>query len=274
MKKAKYINAPTTEQKTLIEQGEKLSDLNGGALRRALDEDVEEMEEFSPENTVDTMPVKKKHSFRRNLYFTVGLFVSIMSIIGIIFTVNWTVGVFKGIADNTSQKEMFEEFILPVVVCDVPVFSGSNAIPNDVILTAAVWDIILYSAENYEENDKMITVPAIDLEAHATKLFGKNLNFTHQTLGDVVLSFPYDDQTQTYLLPVQPYFMSYTPKVSDVSRDGETYLLTVEYYPVISSWMPNNKDAQPDKIMSYKVVKKGGTYSIVEIEELKINHFT
>lgn len=272
MKNKKYIDAPTTEQKELIEKGERLSDLNGSVFRRALDEDIEEMGEYDSTATIDR-PAKSKKNIRRNFYFAVGLFVSLMSLIGIIFTVNWVIGIVKNIADNTNQKEMFEEYILPIVVCDVPVFDGTHTLANDVILSAAAWDIILYDSDKYADEYGYIKVPSIDLEAHATKLFGRDLDITHQTLGDAVLSFPYDEQTKTYTLPLEPYFMSYTATVSEIKRVGESYTLTVNYYPLISSWMPNNKDKKPDKIMEYTVTGRGDSYSVVKIKELEINHF-
>lgn len=273
MKKPKYVNAPTTEQKELIEKGEKLSDLNGGVLRHALDEDVEVIAEYSEDQAIDTSPGRKKRNFRRNFYFSIGLFVSLMSLIGIIFSVSWLVKFIGNIADNTAQKEMFEDYILPIVVCDVPVFDGTDAIPNDVLLTVAAWDIILYDADNYLDEYGYIRVPSIDLEKHATKLFGNNLSFTHQTLGDAVLSFPYDEVTKTYILPIQPYYISYMPTVTDVVKDGETYKLTVNYYPLISSWMPNYKNAKPDKVMEYTVTGKGNSYSVIKIKEVAVNHF-
>ena len=47
--------------------------------------------------------------------------------------------------------------------------------------------------DKYENNFDVITVPAIDIERHATKLFGDKLTFNHKTFTTSSINFYYDE---------------------------------------------------------------------------------
>lgn len=269
-KRKKYIQAPTTEDLVRIEAGEKFSDITAGpikkALEDALDEDIKEIEDFT--QTIEA-PIQKvkRNSFKRRMYFTIGLVVSFMSIVGLIFSINFCVNFVKGIADNTAQKNEFAEFIYPVVIIDPPTFDGTYKLPSEVVLTAAVWDIILYSDDDEYTVDAYdnITVPAIDVEAHATKLFGTGLTFVHQTLGSSDLYFNYDESTKSYLIPATPHYVNYSPKVESMTRVGERYTLKVGYYLPVQAFMPNGEKTTADKYLEYVVAKRGDKFTIISV---------
>ena len=107
-KKHKYIQAPTTDDLVRIEAGEKFSDITAGPIKKALSgalgENIEEIEELA--EIEEQAPVRKKHTIKRSMYFSLGIFVSIMSVIGIIFSVNFCINTIKRIADNTAQKHL------------------------------------------------------------------------------------------------------------------------------------------------------------------------
>lgn len=270
-KKHKYIQAPTSDDLVRIEAGEKFSDITNGPIKKALSgalgEDLNEIEELA---TVEEQPIRKRRTtFKRSMYFSLGVFVSVMSLIGIIFTVNFSINTVKNIADNTAQKNEFAKYIYPLVVVDAPSFEEGTKPPIEVMLTSAIWNIIINKDKTkYENIDGYITVPASDVEVEATNLFGKGITFTHQTLGDTSLYFDYSEETKSYIVPVSPHYLPYSPKVEDIKKVNDSrFELKVGYYPPVQSWLPAGTKAVPDKYMTYILEKQGKKYSIISIKE-------
>lgn len=272
-KKQKYIPAPTGEDLERIEAGEKFSDITANPIQKALNgalgEDVSEIEELTkPEEIIK--PKKKKKSLKRAIYFWLGIFVSVMSVIGILFTANFAIDGIHRITDNTDQKNEFARYVYPLVIIDAPTFDEGTKLPVEVMLRAAVWNIIINYDEESQYNDMYgyITVPASDIEVAATNLFGEGIEFSHQTLGDPTLYFDYDPDQNSYIIPISPNNLSYKPIVKDIKKiEDNKYELKVGYYPPVQDWLPENKKNIPDKYLRYTLIKDGKNYSIVSIEE-------
>ena len=242
------------------------------AFDSALDEDVAEIAEFSVTQNVDEIPAKKKPSFKRNLYFIIGIAVSFMSLIGFIFSVNFCVGIVKNFADNTTQKQDFARFIYPVVIVDTAAYKNNEQLSSDVVISAAIWDIILYGdTSKYPEEYGSMTVPQLDVENHATNLFGPGLTFDHKTLGDASLTFYYTPETKSYNIPVSPKYFPYSPLVESIKRNGDTYTLKVGYVSPSPAWLVTDKKMKPKptKYMEYVVTKKNNDYTLKEINEIE-----
>lgn len=268
--KHKYIQAPTTDDLERIKAGEKFSDITASPIKKALDNDLSETIDITDESAMVDDSVKSSVKIRRSIYFTLGIFVTIMSIIGIIFTINFFVGAIKNIAGNTSQKKELERYIYPAVVVDIPTFEEGDDVPVEVMLSTAAWDIIINGDKsNYENSFGYLTVPASDLEVHANKIFGKGHKFGHQSLGSGDLTFEYIEATNSYIIPDSPHYLTYSAKVEDIKKLGENkFELKVGYYPPAKIWFPDdNKKSEPDKYMRYNVVKNGNNnYTIVSVD--------
>lgn len=266
--KQKYIQAPTTDDLERIKNGEKFSDITAGPIKKALDNDLTETMAGFEDSAEENSAPKKSKTFKRSMYFTLGIFVTIMSVVGIVFTINAGVNLIKSIADNTKQKNELAQYIFPVVIVDAPTFSEGDKLPVDVMLTAAVWDIIVGDdKDKYPQEYGVMKVPASDLEVHATKLFGSGLKFGHQTLGNPDNPFIYDEQTNTYQVPYSPQFLTYSPKVEEIKKLSENkYEIKVGYYPPVRAWLPDDTKSVADKYMKYTLIKNGNNYNIVAIE--------
>ncbi len=273
-KKTKYIPAPTGEDLERIEAGEKFSDITAGPVKKAisgaLNEDISELEELTETEVIEE-PRKKRKSKKRIFYFWTGILVSVMSIIGLVFTVNFGINQIKRITDNTDQKNEFKKYVYPLVVIDSPTFEHSGDLPNEVMLRAAAWSIIINYDEKHSEYKNQygfITVPESDIEVAATKLFGKGISFSHQTLGDPSLYFEYNTETKSYVLPVAPNINPYRPGVTDIKKlSDEKYEIKVGYYPQLPDWMPETKKNKADKYLIYTIEKNGKSSKIISIKE-------
>ena len=268
--KQKYIQAPTTDDLERMKSGEKFSDITAGPIKKALDNDLKETIDNFDESEITSDTSKNNVKIRRGIYFSLSIFVTIMSIIGIFFTINFFVGIVKNIADNTSQKKELERYIYPAVVVDIPTFKEGESVPVEVMLSTAAWDIIINGdTSNYEDSFGYLTVPASDLEVHATKIFGAGHKFGHQTLGSGDLTFEYIEATNSYVIPQSPHYLTYSAKVEDIKKLSEKkFELKVGYYPPAKIWFPDDKKvAEADKYMKYTVVQKGNNnYTIVSVD--------
>ena len=236
----------------------------------ALDESHEELAEFSDEQAVPDMPEANPEGIRRKLYYLFGIIVSILAIIGLVATVNFSITKVREFADNTQQKTEFARFVYPIVICDPAPFNQTVKLRNDTMITAAIWDIILYEDKSkYEADFDMIIVPELDVEQHATKLFGSGLSFEHQSLLNASVQFYYDESIKSYRIPSNPKYFTYSPFIEDISRVGERYTLTVGYVSPTPAWLTLTSDDQPEpeKYVVYVVSKRGDEMTLVSIQE-------
>lgn len=233
----------------------------------AFDEDVSEISEITQLDDVEAAQDPKSSN---KFHFFLGLITIIMSIIGIISTVSFFAGKIKNIVDNTEQKNEFAKFIYPVVICDPPAFEQAGRLKNETIISAAVWDIILYEDKSkYSAEFDYIIVPEVDVEQHASKLFGSGLSITHETISGAEISFYYDEEISSYRVPENPKFFTYSPYIEEISKVGESYTLTVGYVSPTPAWLTLTSDdtPEPEKYVDYVVQKRGtSTYTLVAIK--------
>jgi hypothetical protein len=240
-------------------------------FERALDEDDPEiLSEEQIDDTVSEAPreVKGKRSTRR-LFFILGFFVLIMSVVGIFSTYSFISQKITEFADNTVQKNEFAEFIYPIVICDPPPFDKTIKMRNETIISAAIWDIILYEDKSvYAVDFDNIIVPEMVIESHALKLFGDGLAITHQSIIGTDVQFYYDESIRSYRIPINPRYFTYSPLIESITRVGERYTLRVGYLSPTPSWHKNDEEPIPEKYVEYVVSKRGDTMHLVAISQI------
>lgn len=236
----------------------------------ALDESKEELAEFADEQSVPDEPLANPEGFRRRMYMIFGIIISALAVIGLISTINFTVDKVKAFADNTQQKNEFAKFVYPIVICDPAPFDQTVKLRSDTMITAAIWDIILYEDKNkYDADFDMIIVPELDVEQHATKLFGAGLSFEHQGIMGAGVQFYYDESIKSYRIPSNPKYFTYSPYIEEITRVGERYTLTVGYVSPTPAWLTLTSDdePEPEKYVEYVVTKRGSEMTLVAISE-------
>lgn len=236
----------------------------------ALDESKEELAEFADDQTVPDEPLANPEGFKRKMYMILGIVISALAVIGLVSTINFTAGKVREFADNTQQKNEFAKFIYPIVICDPAPFDQTIKLRSDTMITAALWDIILYEDKSkYEADFDMIIVPEVDVEQHATKIFGVGLSFEHQGITGTGVPFYYDKEIKSYRIPSNPKYFTYSPYIEEVARVGERYTLTVGYVSPTPAWLTltSDEEPEPEKYMVYVVSKRGNEMTLVAIQE-------
>ncbi len=166
-------------------------------------------------------------------YLVFAVFIIIMSLIGIVSTVRFIAGQIESIADQAPLKNEIALFIYPVVTVDPPEFQTAAEIPANVVIESAIWRIILTGDNtNYEKQyNTYMYVPAVDVEFAAHALFGSEAVITHQTVGNVGSAFTYEEEKNSYLVPISPRYTAYSPQITSVTNVGELYTVCVDYMP-------------------------------------------
>lgn len=245
-------------------------------LENALDEDVIELEYVSKSHdethSYETAPEKKKNK-AQTFYFFIGLFFTIMSIIGIVVTAKSLVRFVSNVSDDSKQKQEFAEYIYPVVVADPAAFESVNDLSDEAIIKAAIWDIIIYDdvSKYTRDGSNNMYVPYIQVENHAKSLFGTT-NIVHATVAfSQELTFFYDSENRTYKVPVSPQLFPNTPVVREIDKVGERYTLTVDYQEPTPNWELMNTDYTPGikKTMEYVLTKYNDGYTIISINNVE-----
>ncbi|MBQ9382619.1 MAG: hypothetical protein IJT87_00115 [Ruminiclostridium sp.] len=201
-------------------------------FNEALSENYNELDEENTEPQEEQS--EEEAPARPNRFFLVfAVFVIIMSIIGVISSVNFLSGVISDIANRTELKNEIALFLYPIVSVDPPDCNSPDELPTTITVEAAIWRIILTGDNsNYEKlYNTYMYVPAIDVEFSIRSIFGSTVDIKHQTVGTMDITFTYIEDMNSYLVPINPHYTAYSPRITDVTNIGELYTVTVEYIP-------------------------------------------
>ncbi len=216
-------------------------------------------EEVQEEAAAEAAPRPNK------FYLVFAVFIIIMSIIGIVSTVQFTIRTVNEIADQKALKNEIALFLYPVVTVDPPAFRTTEEIPSTIVVESAIWRIILTgNNSNYEKlYNTYMYVPAVDVEFSIKSLYGNEAVIQHQTVGSASTSFTYNEDTNTYLVPINPRYTAYSPVVTEISNVGELYTVKVDYMPPTALAMEGIKmDNSAAKTMEYTLSKSRNSMTI------------
>lgn len=238
-------------------------------IDEALDEDIQDIS--VPEENVDNVVPEDKEGSKRQINFVVGVLFSVFAVIGIISSVIFCVNAVNSFAENAKQKEEFAEFIYPVVICDPPTFDETMKLRSDTMTTAAIWDIIINEDKSkYTAEFDYIIVPEVDVEKHATKLFGAGLKFDHKSILNSDVQFFYEPDIKSYRIPISPKYFTYSPVIENIDKAGNIYVLKVGYLSPAPDWSLINQEGEriPDKYAEYVIKEVNGVKYLASIKQI------
>lgn len=230
-------------------------------LKEALDEDAADLTE--PDEYSVPATVSRNVSFSHAAQTVFGLFVLVFTIIGIIATGFKIAEVIENSKDTSEREEYFEDFLMPLVASDAPIFDGASSLNEDVVIAAACWDIIFNPSVYYEYSGGNYKVSYIDIDRRINKLFGPGLSYTHKTVGDVEISFDFDENTGMYTIPAFPRSPAYYPEVTSFVENNGVIEVTVDYKLPITYWIDSIDSVE--KSMIYTLVPTDSDYNVVAI---------
>jgi|GEM_PF-199795 len=230
-------------------------------------EDMEEEDES--QEGEDEAVAEPAHPNKFFLIFAV--FVIIMSVIGVISTVNFCAGIVSDIVNRTDLKNDLTLFLYPIVSVDPPDCDTVDELPSNIVVESAIWKIILTGdTTNYEKlYNTYMYVPAIDVEFAVRSIFGSSVKIVHQTVGTMDLTFNYIEESNSYLVPMNPHYTAYSPRITDLTNIGELYTVTVEYIPPSALAVDGiDFEVSATKTMVYTLSKSKNTTTLHSIKNI------
>ncbi len=232
--------------------------------------DIEnDIADLGSEETDDTVVAENpvKHRF----FFGFAIFIVIMAIIGMVSSVRFVVNGIGSLMDNTSLKEEFTGFILPVVANDVAPFSNESEIAHSAKVGCSVWNILLNKdiSEYKKTPDGELLIPEYDVSASCKELFGSEAEIIHQSTGTADTRFIYSEQSHTYTCTYNMRYLSYAPGIVKMEQNGGIYTLTVNYFPPSISVVSQNIgiESVPEKTMIYTIWRENGKNKLMSVKE-------
>ncbi len=212
---------------------------------------------------------------RRKGAAPIGAIFILLAAIGLAAVLIFTVSLTKNFIDNKAQKTEFEEMIRPVLMFDPVPFEDPNDLEPATLLQSSMWAALLGDKRGSYQYDelKQLVVPASDLDVNATALFGPTVTLQHQTFGNYDTTFVFDEETNTYRVPVVAQTGTYKPRIDKITQQGSEVLLMVGYLPPETLWTADQAqredgESQPDKYMVYVLEKNDkGDYFISAIRD-------
>lgn len=246
-------------------------DIRNGKILESLQGSVDDLEqvdgaegEKSGESDFfdPSAPMMKNKKF----FFALGLIILVLSAVGLVSTVRFTVSAVRDMANQTALKNEFAGFIYPAVITDSPAFDKAENAPPSVVINAAIWRIILSgNTEKYENDGSYMTISEIDVESSAVSLFGYGVVIQHQTVGSGSNMFEYNSSGKTYRVSVETERITYWPRISEISNVGELFTLKVEYMAPIMGMPGEEEELEPQKTMIYTVSRTAASMTLNSI---------
>ena len=203
-----------------------------------------------------------------------GFSVMFFSVIGFGVTVkNLSLKVAR-VVNDSAEKEKFERYILPVVMFDPVPFVDIKTVDEFSLLRSAIWAAFMNNGKEKYLNEKYnsFIVPVSDVEVSLHMLYGEKIKIEHQTFSDgFTNNYIYNKETDTYTVSIYDKVGSYSPKIKKITKNKDTYILTVGYIRPDDVWQmyfeETKKQQRFEKYMNYVLKRTGDNYSIVAIKD-------
>ena len=236
-----------------------------GSIEEAFSEDISEMEQ--DDVVVADVPGRfNTEKIKKVLCFIVGLVIILFALIGFINTTTAVGSFVNDIAGRTALKNEFALYLYPVVATDPPSFEDASTLNNSTIIKIAISKILLTGdTSNYQNDTGVLYIPEYDVETTAKNIFGNSIEITHQTVGHVEDLATYMADKKAYVVASTKRMPNYYPQVTTIENVGETYTLTVDYYPPSVSMPGLADDTESSKSMTYVIEVSGDRKTIKSI---------
>lgn len=199
---------------------------------------------------------RRKHKYMA----TIGAVLIALAVIGSVAVCSALINLGARILDDTSRKEDFEWKIYPLLMLDPATFENPAQLDEVVLLKTSLWSALLENRTRYSYDDYgMLLVPASDLDVAAKKLYGDAVVLEHQSFSEGYdFYYLYDEETNTYSVPVMGQTAAYVPKVVEINKEGNIYTLIVGYVAPTTLWNVSedgSSESVPSKYLYYDLEK-------------------
>ncbi len=211
-------------------------------IPRYIDDD-DFVERWLGDEEEEDLASQKKNKRRKAAAF-IGAATMILALIGFIAVAKWGIGLLGNLGGSESQKDIYGEFVSPVVMSEVPVFETWDAIPQDKLLQSAVFTVLMDNDVTYERDDTgKFIVPSTDIVNAVKEMYGAASDDAAQDeeintqIRNALYGSAGEDVTNedAYYVDMEDSFhvadnlSGPAPNVTDISKRDNTVTLRVEY---------------------------------------------
>ena len=222
------------------------------------------------------MKEKTNKNGKSKIAFPIGIIVLILAVVGAVSTVKFAADSIKNMANDTADKQKYEQMLKPVVMFDPDPFDDLKQADVSQLLNSAVWSLLMSEEGTekypYSEGDVFgIVVPQEDIEQHFINLFGTEINIAsmHDSIDMSAYDIIYDAALKSYILPITGIESAYTPKVYEIEEKGSSVILSVGYINN-KAWAQVADDGyatpEPDKYMKITLRERSGGMYVASIQ--------
>ena len=242
-------------------------------LEKIMDEDPEEIIAERSEKTEedDGSDEPQNGKLKKRLYTVFGVVFAVLACVGLITVIAKSIDLFSSFTSGSSKKSGFADVVYPAVIMDIESFDDPTQLTSDQVITAAIWSMIMTDGtlDQYEKTFDVVRVPAVDVESYAVKLFGDDLpELTHTTVGPAESRFYYNEEKESYNVPLTPVTFTYAPEIKSVTKNGSDYTVDVDYVDELPEWLPKTSS----KSVQFKLKETSEGYQIKAMKVLSENN--
>jgi hypothetical protein len=221
---------------------------------------------------------RRHHRRKRNMTAALGGAVLLFALVGIGITMYFLIGSVVRTAKNYAAPQetpkFYENYLNYVVGLDPQPFGSIKGANADWMLKTAAWATVTednnVGTYGITGDDSKI-VPAADILKNYQKYFGNDVKPFYHTFSDNGITFTYDSKLQLFYIPQNAITYIFTPKVTNIDRNGNTVTLTVQYLPS-TGWVhkADGTTTPPaaSKTMIYVLNGGNGDYEITAIRNM------
>ena len=271
-KKRFFEKKKAGEEAAPAEDAEKPKGKITSALEKIMDEDPDEIiAERSEKTEEDETDAAGGKSLKKRLYTVFGIVFAVLACVGLVTVIATAVKLLGSFTSGDSKKTGFADVVYPAVIMDIESFDEPSQLTSDQVITAAIWSMIMSDGtlDSYEKTFDVVRVPAVDVESYAVKLFGDDLpELTHTTVGPAESRFYYNEEKESYNVPLTPVTFTYSPEIKSVIKSGSEYTLTVDYIDELPEWLPKTSS----KSVEFRLIQTSEGYQIKSMKVLSENN--
>lgn len=163
--------------------------------------------------------------------FPLGLLIAVLTVVGLVTVITAGIGGVKTAVDRAKHVDDYNTMLVPVVMNDPDMFDDITKADMNQLLDISIWSILKsnLSPDSYQYSEGNMIIPEEDVSAEFAKLFGTEITPSHSTVTGYGYDFEYNAAEKHYIIPLTGIEPTYTPKVVDVDKKGNTRVLTVAY---------------------------------------------
>lgn len=209
---------------------------------------------------------------RKVLNYVVGALILAFVVIGIVSTVQFIGSHMRHLSLREQEREQFQTLLRPVVMNDPSPFDDVSLANGDELLSIAIWRILLQNPDpdRYDFAEGQMLLPQTEVEDSLHALFGADVTVQHATVDGGGVTFSHAEKKRCYTIPVTGITPIYTPRIDDVSINGDRVVLTVGYLSG-EDYTQNEKGelVQPEPAKRMRVTLRRGTDDALFISALQ-----